>query len=106
MQVNDTLWVDKYRPKRFTQLLGNERVARETMAWVSARESYFWSFLLNNFQVKEWDFCVFGRRKAKGKKRAFDSEGKDGQDPWIKDDEYQRPREKVCANPDVVPPLI
>ena len=42
---DDTLWVDRYRPHRFTDLLGNERVAREIMAW-----------------VKGWDFCVFGKK--------------------------------------------
>ncbi|KAG1761712.1 hypothetical protein EDD22DRAFT_895225 [Suillus occidentalis] len=41
--LEDTLWVDRYRPRKFTELLGNERVARETMAW-----------------LKQWDWCVFG----------------------------------------------
>ncbi|KAF8891293.1 P-loop containing nucleoside triphosphate hydrolase protein, partial [Infundibulicybe gibba] len=69
--VEDTLWVDKYRPYRFTDLMGNERVARETMTW-----------------VKQWDWCVFGKRK--GKKRARD----DDEDP-TGGDEYHRPKEKL-----------
>ena len=65
--------MDRYRPHRFTELLGNERVARETMAW-----------------VKQWDFCVFG--KNKGKKRPRDDD-----ENYNPDDEYHRPREKVIA---------
>ncbi|KAF9014074.1 P-loop containing nucleoside triphosphate hydrolase protein [Cyathus striatus] len=68
--VEDTLWVDRYRPQKFTELLGNDRVARETMSW-----------------VKQWDWCVFG--KNIGKKRPRDAEDMD------EPDEYRRPREKV-----------
>lgn len=45
-EVDDELWVDRYRPTRFTDLCGDERVHRETMSW-----------------LKEWDQCVFGKRK-------------------------------------------
>ena len=62
-----TLWVDRYRPTRYLDLLGDDRTHREVMSW-----------------VKEWDYCVFG--KSKGKKRARDEENFD---------EYRRPREKV-----------
>lgn len=50
--------------------MGNERVARETMTW-----------------VKQWDWCVFGRRK--GKKRLKEGEEEDELD------DYHRPRQKV-----------
>ena len=63
----NALWVDRYRPKRYLDLLGDDRVHREVMSW-----------------VKEWDYCVFG--KTKGKKRARDEENMD---------EFRRPREKV-----------
>jgi len=69
----DTLWVDRYRPRKFTELLGNERVARETMAW-----------------VKQWDWCVFGKRKTKKRQREDDEN-------YNPDDEYHRPREKVIS---------
>lgn len=69
--VEDTLWVDRYRPHRFSELLGNERVARDTMAW-----------------LKQWDFCVFGKKK--GKKRP-----RDDNENYNADDEYHRPREKA-----------
>ncbi|KAJ7157004.1 P-loop containing nucleoside triphosphate hydrolase protein [Mycena crocata] len=69
--VEDTLWVDRYRPRHFTDLMGNERVARETMTW-----------------VKQWDWCVFG--KTKGKKRPRDDD-----EAFDAADEYHRPREKL-----------
>ncbi|KAF5386678.1 hypothetical protein D9615_001593 [Tricholomella constricta] len=69
--VEDTLWVDRYRPRKFTELMGNERVARETMAW-----------------VKQWDWCVFGSKK--GRKRP-----RDGDDNFNETDEYHRPRERL-----------
>ncbi|KAF7363719.1 Chromosome transmission fidelity protein 18 [Mycena sanguinolenta] len=69
--TEDTLWVDRYRPRQFTDLMGNERVARETMTW-----------------VKQWDWCVFG--KAKGKKRPRDDD-----ETFDATDEYRRPREKL-----------
>ncbi|KIL00951.1 hypothetical protein PAXRUDRAFT_821161 [Paxillus rubicundulus Ve08.2h10] len=68
--VEDKLWVDRYRPQRFTELLGNERVAREVMGW-----------------VKQWDWCVFGKRN---KKRAREND--QHYDP---EDEYHRPKEKL-----------
>jgi chromosome transmission fidelity protein 18 len=67
----ETLWVDRYRPKRFTDLLGDERVHREVLAW-----------------VKQWDLCVFG--KGKGKRRA-----RDGESFLDSEDELGRPQEKV-----------
>ncbi|KAI6127764.1 P-loop containing nucleoside triphosphate hydrolase protein [Pisolithus croceorrhizus] len=69
-QGEHTLWVERYRPRRFTELLGNERVAREVLAW-----------------VKQWDWCVFGRQR---KKRARERD-----DNYNAEDEYRRPREKL-----------
>ena len=67
-KAHDDLWVDRYRPQQYTDLLGDDRVHREVMAW-----------------VKEWDYCVFG--KARGKQKMTE----DSQHF----DEYRRPREKV-----------
>jgi chromosome transmission fidelity protein 18 len=81
--------VDQYRPERFIDLLGDERVHREALGW-----------------VKEWDVCVFGKRKS-GKggskastKRSWDhdsaSKATTSDTPeWINKDEWQRPREKI-----------
>ncbi|KAF8512266.1 P-loop containing nucleoside triphosphate hydrolase protein [Gautieria morchelliformis] len=71
----DKLWVDRYRPQRFLDLLGDERVHRETLSW-----------------VKEWDFCVFGRRKPKGKQRGI---ADDSEPQYGPEDEYRRPRERI-----------
>lgn len=71
--VDNTLWVDRYRPQRFMELMGNERAARDTLTW-----------------VKQWDWCVFG--KNKGKKRFKDDNDNDNEDEH---DEYQRPKQKV-----------
>lgn len=78
-EPEEDLWVDRYRPKRYLDLLGDERVHRETLAW-----------------VKEWDFCVFGKRKAKGKtaKRPWDAEEPEDGGEWRKD-EYKRPKERI-----------
>ncbi|GAA5932082.1 hypothetical protein JCM3775_004236 [Rhodotorula graminis] len=46
--VETELWTDRYRPKRFVDLLGDERVHRTALLW-----------------LKEWDLCVFkGTSKA------------------------------------------
>ncbi|GAA6060295.1 hypothetical protein JCM10212_002936 [Sporobolomyces blumeae] len=46
--VETQLWTDRYRPKKFTDLLGDERVHRQALSW-----------------LKEWDSCVFkGTAKA------------------------------------------
>ncbi|GAA5833833.1 hypothetical protein JCM5353_003070 [Sporobolomyces roseus] len=42
------LWTDRYRPKKFTDLLGDERVHRSCLSW-----------------LKEWDLCVFKGDKKK-----------------------------------------
>ncbi|KAI8928179.1 hypothetical protein BC831DRAFT_449485 [Entophlyctis helioformis] len=38
------LWVDKYSPRMYVDLVGDERLNREVLTW-----------------VKQWDFCVFGK---------------------------------------------
>ncbi|GAA5826328.1 hypothetical protein JCM11251_007255 [Rhodosporidiobolus azoricus] len=46
--VETMLWTDRYRPKRFVDLLGDERLHRTALLW-----------------LKEWDMCVFkGTPKA------------------------------------------
>ncbi|KAI1316192.1 hypothetical protein EDD11_010364 [Mortierella claussenii] len=47
-ESGERLWVDKYRPKIYTDLMGDERVNREVLSW-----------------IKEWDQCVFGRKYKK-----------------------------------------
>lgn len=54
--VRQVMWVDKYRPTKFTDLLGDERCHREVLGW-----------------LKEWDRCVF-KTIAPIKKRPRDGE--------------------------------
>ncbi|KAH9900888.1 P-loop containing nucleoside triphosphate hydrolase protein [Cubamyces lactineus] len=70
--TNTALWVDRYKPQRFTELLGDDRVHREVLSW-----------------VKEWDSCVFGKGKTRGKKRARGDEDGENLDEW------RRPKEKL-----------
>ncbi|KDE04049.1 hypothetical protein MVLG_05488 [Microbotryum lychnidis-dioicae p1A1 Lamole] len=100
-----TLWTDRYKPKRFTDLLGDERIHRSALLW-----------------LKEWDQCVFKNhhgknnaaaelRKERRKKRAREGgfggagAGKDGgvgEGGMVYSDPYGRPQEKVmllCGPP-------
>ncbi|BGP22340.1 hypothetical protein Rt10032_c07g3187 [Rhodotorula toruloides] len=92
--VETALWTDRYRPKRFVDLLGDERVHRTALLW-----------------LKEWDACVFkGTSKAtaaaelkreRSKKRAREGtfgSGGAGADGGFEDaapDPYGRPQEKI-----------
>ncbi|KAJ9125621.1 hypothetical protein QFC22_000583 [Naganishia vaughanmartiniae] len=52
------MWVDKYRPIKFTDLLGEERSHRDVLGW-----------------LKEWDKCVYKRvNPLHSKKRARETE--------------------------------
>ncbi|EIW66530.1 hypothetical protein TREMEDRAFT_34848, partial [Tremella mesenterica DSM 1558] len=66
-----SMWVDKYRPKKFSDLLGEDRVHREVLGW-----------------LKEWDKCVF-RRVTQVKKRRFDEQENLPIDP------LGRPRDRI-----------
>ncbi|OUM65465.1 hypothetical protein PIROE2DRAFT_59973 [Piromyces sp. E2] len=69
------LWVNAYTPKRYTDLLGDERVNREVLSW-----------------VKEWDYCVFQKKdyinaqSSLNAMRNIDSNN---------NDKYKRPFKKI-----------
>ncbi|KAJ3044637.1 hypothetical protein HDV00_001563 [Rhizophlyctis rosea] len=80
------LWVDKYRPTMYMDLVGDERINRELLNW-----------------VKAWDHCVFkkAKRKDDGKGKSKPGWQKDG---WQKEkgnfnqhykDPYDRPEKKI-----------
>jgi len=56
--IESQLWVDKYAPSSFTELLSDERVNREVLYW-----------------LKEWDECVFNKKSIVKSKTASPS-------PW------------------------
>lgn len=57
--VNDELWVDKYRPRCYIELLSDETVNRELLHW-----------------LKLWDKIVFNRNVSKIKKTKSTQFGK------------------------------
>ncbi|KND04421.1 uncharacterized protein SPPG_00150 [Spizellomyces punctatus DAOM BR117] len=67
------LWVDKYAPRMYVDLVGDERINREVLTW-----------------VKEWDYCVFKkhskRASAKGTEKVEQIHSKD---------HFHRPDKKV-----------
>ncbi|GAA5854527.1 hypothetical protein JCM9279_000830 [Rhodotorula babjevae] len=95
--VETELWTDRYRPKRFVDLLGDERVHRTALLW-----------------LKEWDSCVFkgtsktngaaelkrdrrNKRAREGEKGGFGGGGGTGGEGFEEaaPDPYGRPQEKV-----------
>ncbi|CAM6015088.1 unnamed protein product [Sphagnum balticum] len=45
--LNESLWVEKYAPRSFTELLSDEQTNREVLRW-----------------LKQWDLCVFGAKQS------------------------------------------
>ncbi|KAG7398942.1 Chromosome transmission fidelity protein 18 [Phytophthora boehmeriae] len=97
--ANTTLWLDKYRPQSFLDLLSDERTNREVLSW-----------------IKSWDLFVFPKKKRvneshstpPAKKSVFNSAG--GKSPWNQqvtqndydDVEDKRPTNKIiliCGPP-------
>ncbi|CDZ98631.1 DNA replication checkpoint protein CHL12/CTF18 [Phaffia rhodozyma] len=74
------MWVDRYRPVKFSDLLGDERVNRETMSW-----------------LKEWDQCVFQRKPPHLKQRKSKFDNPLNIDEAKKDfaDAFGRPKERI-----------
>ncbi|TPX46634.1 hypothetical protein CcCBS67573_g10303 [Chytriomyces confervae] len=73
------LWVDKYAPRMYVDLVGDERVNREVLTW-----------------VKQWDHCVF-KKPIKNNPSGAPNNGTNGQKEWIKKfpDPYHRPDKKI-----------
>ncbi|CAH7672155.1 P-loop containing nucleoside triphosphate hydrolase protein [Phakopsora pachyrhizi] len=82
-QESKTLWTDRYRPKKFIDLIGDERVFRNAMGW-----------------LKGWDKCVFNRQDLNKRKRfqsTFNNSSKFSNQSTSEAeiDDYGRPNEKV-----------
>ncbi|KAJ3342456.1 hypothetical protein HDU93_002214 [Gonapodya sp. JEL0774] len=81
------LWCDKYRPRKYHELGGLESINREVLAW-----------------VKNWDGCVFGKKKSSVKQATTGGGG--WKREWHEDDggvdELGRPEKKIlllCGPP-------
>ncbi|GAO48920.1 hypothetical protein G7K_3082-t1 [Saitoella complicata NRRL Y-17804] len=77
----NTLWTDKYRPQKFTDLLGDERTHRDLLRW-----------------LKHWDFCVFGKGNPESTLKSFKSDssfGGGGSDFTPAPDVYKRPEQRI-----------
>lgn len=90
------LWVEKFRPKNFIELLSDDGTNRLILSW-----------------VKSWDYVVFGKEMhseaqsalstrqlnlaaAKKRKRVFNQYEADFEDKILELDQYNRPKIKVC----------
>jgi hypothetical protein len=62
--AGEALWVDKYAPRSFLDLLGDEGINREVLRWLSA-----------------WHACVFGRGAAPGNSSSSSMRG--GRQPQL-----------------------
>lgn len=73
------MWVDKYRPRKFTELLGDDRTNREVMHW-----------------IRHWDYCVFGRavKHVKSTKNV-PTDGPEQSPLDIAVDPHNRPERKI-----------
>lgn len=59
--IDDALWVDKYKPKRYMELLSDESINRNFLHW-----------------LKLWDKIVFHREPIKMKRKLVESNKKFG----------------------------
>ncbi|KAJ3129931.1 Chromosome transmission fidelity protein 18 [Physocladia obscura] len=69
LEQDGKLWVDKYAPRAYVDLVGDERVNREVLTW-----------------VKQWDYCVFKKPIRKNQ---------NNQNDWARKDEHHRPEKKI-----------
>ncbi|ORX89116.1 P-loop containing nucleoside triphosphate hydrolase protein, partial [Basidiobolus meristosporus CBS 931.73] len=74
-RIETDLWVNKYAPGRFTELLGDDRLNLQVLTW-----------------LKEWDYCVFKKGPKPGKKPIHHSKFDSAPKPV---DPYGRPQRKI-----------
>ncbi|CAG8483159.1 10006_t:CDS:10 [Acaulospora colombiana] len=67
--IKSRSWVDKYRPKHYTELVGDESVNRDVLKWVN-----------------QWNYCTFGKKNFNGE---VDGKNKQQLDKW------DRPEKKI-----------
>lgn len=77
------LWVDKYAPKHFTDLISNATLNKAILQW-----------------IKEWDRCVFGEKYTKSRRASARLPGKDHpfSETTMERDRLGRPHRRVCRS--------
>ena len=90
-EIEKSLWVDKYSPKSYVELLSDDGINRNLLSW-----------------LKLWDGVVFGKEKVKKKPKQEKQENKyknekksgykkdDDDDDWMELDATGRPVNKVA----------
>ena len=71
------LWVDKYRPKIYADLLSDDWLNQEVITW-----------------VKQWHYCVFKEEPKPALRRTFK--------PFVIGDKFERPERRIlllCGPP-------
>lgn len=79
--LQKVMWVDKYRPTKFTELLGEERSHRDVLSW-----------------LKEWDKCVFKTVAPNQKKRSRLGQQSSTTTDFAYHDALGRPKERVSLS--------
>lgn len=87
-QINSELWVDKYKPRLYVDLVGDERVHRSILNW-----------------VKNWDYCVFKKevkrayqaplKGSKFQKKNHEQSGGFKSELQVISDRFQRPEKRI-----------
>ncbi|KAJ3341260.1 hypothetical protein HDU91_000729 [Kappamyces sp. JEL0680] len=72
------LWVDKYAPRRYVDLVGDEQLNRTVLSW-----------------VKQWDYCVFGKDVKRLSEREPPRFGKQRMMSSVPLDHKKRPEKKI-----------
>jgi len=60
--VNDELWVDKYRPRSYLELLSDETVNRQYLHWLKLWDKIVFNRNINQIKPKKKQFA-FGKKK-------------------------------------------
>lgn len=63
--LHSTLWVEKWRPRKFVDLVGNEHTNRRVLHW-----------------LRDWSTAVFHEKNVQRKAKENDPEEKSYYDPW------------------------
>lgn len=113
LQKANVLWLDKYKPKRFIDLLSDERTNREVLLWLKRWDRFVFPDKKTNldasnsaskpsgFKQKQQQQS-FGGGNGNGFKSRFDSSNNNSNNEPTAEDEDPRPFQKIiliCGPP-------